>query len=131
MTPPRKTWSTEDQQPQEACASHASFERMIERALEGIDQQIAKLTDALADQSRKNAEAIGKILQNQSERREICGSQTAKIEALEKRVSEERAETLEDRKEIWAAIKKQSAIIYTGVGIAVAANIALHILSKH
>lgn len=123
-------WQNEER-PENTCPSHVAFERMIERALDGIEQQIEKLTVAMAAQSKQNAEAIAKILENQSDRREVCGTQSAKIEAIDKRVTAERAETLEARKEIWAAINRQRAIVYVGMGILAALQFVATLISKH
>lgn len=127
MTPPR----TIRQEPVDGvCASHASFERMIERALEGLGDQIGKLAEAVTAQSRANGDALSKVLANQADRRELCGQQNARIDNLEKR-ADTRDEASEDtHKEMWSAINKLRYYVYVAVGIGLVFNAAGGVMFK-
>ena len=122
MTPPtKKIWQAESQ-PDGVCAGHASFERLIFSGMESLSEQIKVLAEAIRAQNKENSDALAKVLNNQSDRRELCGQQTARIVGLESKVAAERAETLDARKEVWAAINKLKFYVYTGVGIIIAIN---------
>jgi len=90
--------------------------------MESLSEQIKVLAEAIRAQNKENSDALAKVLNNQSDRRELCGQQTARIVGLESKVAAERAETLDARKEIWAAINKLKFYVYTGVGIIIAIN---------
>jgi len=113
------------------CPGHASFERMIESMFERLGDRMAEMARMMAEQNKTNAEAVAKILENQSDRREICGRQNARLEALEAKVAAERSETLEARKEIWSAINKLSFYVFMGIGIVVALQALLVLVIKH
>ena len=113
------------------CPGHASFERMIESMFERLGDRMAEMARMMAEQNKANAEAVAKILENQSDRREICGRQNARLEALEAKVAAERSETLEARKEIWSAINKLRFYVFMGIGIVVALQALLVLVIKH
>lgn len=113
------------------CPGHASFERMIESMFERLGDRMAEMARMMAEQNKANAEAVAKILENQSNRREICGRQNARLEALEAKVAAERSETLEARKEIWSAINKLRFYVFMGIGIVVALQALLVLVIKH
>lgn len=115
MTPPRTL--RQEQTDGGVCASHASFERMIERWMEGLGDQITKLAEAVTAQSRANGEALSKVLANQADRRELCGQQNARIDNLEKR-ADARDDTSEDaHKQLWSAINRLRYYVYVAVGV--------------
>ena len=113
------------------CPGHASFERMIESMFERLGYRMAEMAGMMAEQNKANAEAVAKILENQSDRREICGRQNARLEALEAKVAAERSETLEARKEIWSAINKLRFYVFMGIGIVVALQALLVLVIRH
>lgn len=113
------------------CPGHASFERMIESMFERLGDRMAEMAGMMAEQNKANAEAVAKILENQSDRREICGRQNARLEALEAKVAAERSETLEARKEIWSAINNLRFYVFMGIGIVVALQALLVLVIKH
>lgn len=113
------------------CPGHASFERMIESMFERLGDRMAEMARMMAEQNKTNTEAVAKILENQSDRREICGRQNAHLEALEAKVAAERSETLEARKEIWSAINKLRFYVFMGIGIVVALQALLVLVIKH
>ena len=128
MAAPRRM----DQDPFEGtCPGHASFERMIESMFERLGDRMAEMARMMAEQNKTNAEAVAKILENQSDRREICGRQNARLEALEAKVAAERSETLEARKEIWSAINMLRFYVFMGIGIVVALQALLVLVIKH
>ena len=128
MTPPRRT---NQNNPDGVCAGHASFERMIENMMQGLSSQVTKLAEAVQAQSRENAEALAKVLANQSDRREMCGQQKARIASLESKVTAERAETLDARKEIWTAVNNLKFYVFIGIGLVLAMQTALMVWLKH
>lgn len=127
MTPPR----TLHQDPLDGvCASHAAFERMIERWVEGLGEQIGKLAEAVTAQSRANGEALEKVLANQADRRELCGQQNARLDNLEKLQVSQQVDNSGEHKEVWSAINKLRLYVYMGIGIVVAINALLAVYVK-
>lgn len=120
MAPPR---ALRQEQPDGVCASHASFERMIERALAGLGDQITKLAEAVTAQSKANGDSLAKVLSNQADRRELCGQQNARIDNLEKRADTRDKASDDQHADLWDAVNKlrtadvdHTNIINRGIG---------------
>lgn len=113
------------------CAGHAAFERMIGNMMENLGDQMEQMIEVVKEQSKANADALAKLLEAQSARRELCGQQNARIDAIEKSRASERSEMLEAHKEIWSTINKIKGIVFTGVGIIVTLNALLVLVIKH
>lgn len=132
MTPPRSSHTLNQDTPADGvCAGHASFERMIGNMMENLGDQMERMIEVVKEQSKANADALAKLLEAQSARREICGQQNARLDAIEKSRVSERSEMIEAHKEIWSTINKIKVIVFTGVGIIVTLNALLVLVIKH
>lgn len=101
------------------CATHATFEKLIENGLENLGDRLQQLAEALTSQSRANGDAIRQVLENQADRRELCGKQNARLNTLE-----------ESDRDQWLAINEVRKYIWIGFGIMVAAQFALKFIFK-
>lgn len=101
------------------CSSHAMFERFLQQSMESLGDRLAQLAEALTSQSKSNGEAIAKVLANQADRRELCGQQNARLDNLES-----------SDKDQWKAIDDLRKYVWIGVGIMVAAQVALKFIFK-
>ena len=99
--------------------------------MENLGDQMEQMIEVVKEQSKANADALAKLLEAQSARRELCGQQNARLDAIEKSRVSGRAEMLEAHKEIWSTINKIKVIVFTGVGIIVTINALLVLVIKH
>jgi len=107
------------QPPGGQCSSHEMFERFLRQSMESLGNRLAELAEALTSQSKANGEAIHKVLANQADRRELCGQQNARLDNLES-----------SDKDQWTAINDLRKYVWVGVGIMVAAQVALKFVFK-
>lgn len=132
MTPPRSSRTLNQDTPADGvCAGHAAFERMIGNMMKNLGDQMEQMIEVVKEQSKANADALARLLEAQSARRELCGQQNARLDAIEKSRASERSEMLEEHKEIWSTINKIKVIVFTGVGIIVTLNALLVLVIKH
>ena len=132
MAPPYSSRTLNQDTPADGvCAGHAAFERMIGNMMENLGDQMEQMIEVVKEQSKANADALAKLLEAQSARRELCGQQNARLDAIEKSRTSERSEMLEAHKEIWSTINKIKVIVFTGVGIIVTLNALLVLVIKH
>lgn len=101
------------------CSSHQLFEKFLENGMKHLSEKLTELTEALTAQSRANGEAIGKVLDGQAERRELCGKRGAMIEALQESDEEQwkKLDVMTARvdnlyKHLWMAVGAVGAIAF-------------------
>ena len=132
VTPPRSSRTLNQDTPADGvCAGHAAFERMIGNMMENLGDQMEQMIEVVKEQSKANADALARLLEAQSARRELCGQQNARLDAIEKSRVSERSEMIEAHKEIWSAINKLRFYVFIGVGVVVALNALLVLVVKH
>lgn len=107
------------QVPPGQCATHATFEKLIENGLANLGDRLQQLAEALTSQSAANGKAIGQVLENQADRRELCGRQNARLDGLEKSDVDQ-----------WTAITELRKYMWIGVGIVIAAQVILKFVFK-
>ena len=107
------------QVPPSQCATHATFEKLIENGLANLGDRLQQLAEALTSQSAANGKAIGQVLENQADRRELCGRQNARLDGLEKSDVDQ-----------WTAITELRKYMWIGVGIVIAAQVILKFVFK-
>jgi hypothetical protein len=100
--------------------------------LQDMREQLRQGMDAVAAQSRANGEALLRLAESQTARRELCARQEARLTAQEreggrhrKEHASEREEYLAERADIWAAVNKLRFHVYVGLG----AGLVLQILA--
>ena len=108
------------------CATHSTFEKLIENGLANLGDRLQQLAEALTSQSRANGDAIKQVLENQADRRELCGKQNARIDGLEKSDGEQ-WDAITDLRKDGAA---QWKYIWIGFGVILAAQVALKFIFK-
>lgn len=101
------------------CSTHATFEKLIENGLTNLGDRLQQLAEALTSQSAANGKAIGQVLENQADRRELCGRQNARLDGLEKSDGDQ-----------WTAITELRKYMWIGVGIVIAAQVILKFVFK-
>lgn len=101
------------------CSTHATFEKLIENGLTNLGDRLQQLAEALTAQSRANGDDIRRVLDNQSKRGELCGKQNARLDGLEKSDGDQ-----------WTAITELRKYMWIGVGIVLAAQVALKFIFK-
>lgn len=101
------------------CSTHATFEKLIENGLANLGDRLQQLAEALTSQSAANGKAIGQVLENQADRRELCGRQNARLDGLEKSDADQ-----------WIAITEIRKYMWIGVGIVLAAQVVLKFVFK-
>ena len=113
------------------CSSHQMFESLIKQALDNLSERMTDGVDALRMQNQATTEALEKthraleqVLSNQADRREWCGKQGSRIDALEKSDNYQWAAIHDLRKKVYMAA---GAIVLAQV---VAVPVALIILKK-
>lgn len=116
---------------QQHCPSHQMFESLIKQALDNLSDRMTDGVAALRSQNQATTEALQKthsaleqVLSNQADRREWCGKQGSRIDALEKSDNYQ-----------WSAIHDLRKKVYMAAGAIVLAQVvvvpvALIILKK-
>lgn len=108
------------------CSSHAMFEQLIKKDLNNLTNKIAEGLENLAKQSAINGTDIKQVLQNQSDRRELCGRQNARIDEIDKKI----ISIQETDKVQWDAINNMRKYIYIGLGVITTLQFVIPLLMK-
>ncbi len=98
------------------CSSHRLFEKMMQQSLENLAGKITEGIRVFSEQSASNGEMLQKVLENQSERRALCGKQSGRIDAHEFRLDShgDKIRTLDNE------LKETNKNLYIGVGLVIA-----------
>lgn len=106
---------------QQHCPSHQMFESLIKQALDNLSERMTDGVDALRAQNQATTDAMEKthraleqVLINQADRRELCGKQCSRIDALH--TSDEYQ---------WAEIRALRRAVHIGIGIAICSQVVV------
>lgn len=109
--------------PEHQCSSHQMFEKMLMTAIDNLAEKFSEGIKIMTSASSANGADLKKVLENQGERRELCGKQGARIASLE----------VSDRDQ-WKAIDDTRKKVWIGMGVVAALQLAvpmiLHFFSK-
>lgn len=86
------------------CAAHEMFEQMIQLKLDNLCKTIGDGIACLTKQAAENSRALQRVLENQAERRELCGKQCARLDALEESEEQQWQAITDLRKTVWMAL---------------------------
>jgi hypothetical protein len=87
------------------CSAHDLFEKLLQNSIDNLAEKIGEGVEALRLQSVENGNAIKLVLENQSAKRELCGKQGARIDALENSNNAQ-----------WGAITDLRRLVWMGAG---------------
>jgi len=87
------------------CSAHAAFEKMLQQSIDNLAKNICDGVAALNAQSAANGASIDRVLENQADRRELCGKQGARINSAE-----------EDIRNLWKSTSGLRRFVYMAVG---------------
>ncbi len=114
------------------CAFHEQSMDQLSEGMFDLREQLRQGMAAVAAQSRANGEALMRLAESQSSRRELCARQEARLTAVERASSQhgkahaaEREEYLDERADLWAAVNTLRFHVYVGLG----AGLVLQILA--
>lgn len=110
------------------CPSHAIFEKMIQQSLDNLGKTIAEGISCLTKQAAKQNEALQKVLENQADRRELCGKQCARLDALEESNEQQWSAITDLRKVVWMALG--GAVLVQVVIVPIVVYIFTHFFMK-
>jgi hypothetical protein len=106
------------------CGFHDQFMEQIRDALLGLKDQMRVGIEAVAVQSKANGEALERLAESQSARRELCARQAERLVTLERGADQHRAahaqsreEHLAERADLWSAVNTLRFHVYVGLGV--------------
>ena len=106
------------------CQSHSMFERMLTSSIDNLAEKFSQWAEEQGKQSAANGVALQKVLDNQADRRELCGKQGSRIDAL---VSSDTDQ--------WEAINYTRKMVNIGIGLVLCGQLLVAavgaILFKH
>lgn len=107
----------------EKCASHEMFEKLMTQSIDNLAAKISEGIQIMTTAASDNGKDLQKVLENQADRRELCGKQGARITALE----------ASDRDQ-WKTIGDTQKKVWVGMGVLTALQfavpLALHFFTK-
>ena len=59
--------------PGHKCSSHEMFEQMMQRSIDNLAEKITAGIKTFTEQSSANGRMLQQVLENQADRRELCG----------------------------------------------------------
>lgn len=105
------------------CTFHEQSMDQLNESLFDLREQLRQGMAAVAAQSRANGEALMRLAESQSARRELCARQEARLTAVERDLAQhrkahaaEREEYLAERADLWAAVNTLRFHVYVGLG---------------
>lgn len=114
------------------CPFHDQSMEQLRAAVLDLKDQMRQAIGGVAEQSRANGEALSRLSESQSARRELCARQGTRLGALEQggvrhreAHAAQREEYLAERADLWAAVNKLRFHVYVGLG----AGLVLQILA--
>lgn len=114
------------------CAFHDQSMEQLRDAVLDLREQLRQGMEAVAAQSRANGEALMRLAESQTARRELCARQEARLTAVERDLAQhrkahtaEREEYLAERADLWAAVNTLRFHVYVGLG----AGLVLQVLA--
>lgn len=100
--------------PEHQCSSHSMFEKMMMTAIQTLADKISEGIHVMTSAATSNGQDLKQVLENQADRRELCGKQGARITSLE----------VSDRDQ-WKAIDDTRKKVWLGMGLLAAAQFAV------
>ena len=97
----------------EQCQSHKIFEQMMHQSIDNLAEKLTEGIRVFSEQSANNGNMLQKVLENQADRREMCGKQTMKLEQCE--------HDIEELKNDNAALRKENSKMWRSINIGIGA----------
>lgn len=121
------------------CLFHEQAMEQLREAVLELREQVRQGVEAVSAQSRANGEALTRLAESQTRRRELCARQEERLGVAERSAAQhrqehqaEREEARAERADLWGAVNKLRFHVYVWLGVGlvlqVLAPLALRLL---